>query len=134
MSPEARAAYAQIESGVRSLGRSMQEIRRGLHSAERKIEADARARIRLLRREARAQMATLQARRREVTKTLRGLATAAGGSWEDVKRTADSILTESKAGASSVIERFRQALKQATGAGVPVSSCGCPRTRRRAGA
>jgi ElaB/YqjD/DUF883 family membrane-anchored ribosome-binding protein len=111
MSPEARAAYSHIESGLRGLGQSMQEIRRGLAAAERRIEADARARIRLLRKDARAQMASLQSRRHEVTRTLRSLATAAGDSWEDVKRTADSVLAEGKAGASSVIERFRNALK-----------------------
>ena len=100
MSPEARAAYSHIESGLRGLGQSMREIRRGLAAAERRIEADARA-----------QMASLQSRRHEVTRTLRSLATAAGDSWEDVKRTADSVLSEGKAGASSVIERFRNALK-----------------------
>ena len=111
MSPEVKATYAHIQSGVRSLGQSIEEIRRGLRKAERKIESDARARIRLLRKDARAQMAALQSRRQEVSRTLRSLATAAGGSWEDVKRTADSVLAEGKAGASSVIERFRNALK-----------------------
>ena len=111
MSPEVKAAYAQVESGVRSLGQSIKEIQRGLQQAERKIEADARARIRLLRKDARAQLSALQSRRSDVTRTLRSLATAAEGSWQDVKQSADALVAEGKATASSVIERFRDALR-----------------------
>jgi hypothetical protein len=110
MSPEAKAAYAQVESGVRSLGKSIDEIQRGLRKAERRIEADARARIRLLRKEARAQMATLQEKRNAVTKRLRSLGSAAEGSWRDVKESADVMLAEGKSVAASVMERFRNAL------------------------
>ena len=60
LSPEARAAYADVEQGVRHLGRSIAEVRRGLQKAERKIEADARARVRALREDAKAQLTNLQ--------------------------------------------------------------------------
>ena len=112
MSPEVKAAYAQVESGVRSLGKSIDEIQRGLRQAERRIEADARARIRLLRKEAREQLATLQSKRGAVVKTLRSLGTAAGGSIQDVKQSADVLLAEGRSVAASVIERFRNALTE----------------------
>jgi hypothetical protein len=38
MTPEVKAAYAQVESGVRSLGKSVEEIQRTLRQAERRIE------------------------------------------------------------------------------------------------
>jgi hypothetical protein len=111
MSPEAKAAYAQVERGVKGLGKSIAEIRRGLRTAERKIEADAKARIRALRREARQQLADLQSKRGEVTKILGKLRTAAEGSWQDVKASADSMLSEARTAAASVIERFRGAIR-----------------------
>jgi len=110
MSPEVKAAYAEVEAGVRSLGRSIAEIRQGLKKTERKIEAEARARIRALREEARGQLKALQSREREVSRTLTNLASAAEGSWVQVKETADSVLGDARALAASVVERFRRAL------------------------
>jgi hypothetical protein len=55
MSREVKAAYREIEKGVDHLARSIKEIRVGLRQAERKIEADARTRVRELRKEARTQ-------------------------------------------------------------------------------
>jgi hypothetical protein len=51
MSPEVKNAYTQIENGVRNLGKSIADIQRGLRKAERKIQADAQARIRALRQD-----------------------------------------------------------------------------------
>ncbi len=110
MSPEVKAAYAQVETGVRSLGKSIAEIQQGFRKAERKIEADARSRIRELRQEAKTQLAGLQSKQHEVAKTLRSLGKAAEGSWQDVKETADAVLAEAKTAAASVVERFRNAL------------------------
>jgi hypothetical protein len=110
MSPEARRAYADVERGVRSLGKAIVEIRQGLRKAERQIEADARARVRALRNDARAQVAALESRRREASQPLRRLASAAGGSWDDLKQSVDTIVSEGRAAAASVIERFRSAL------------------------
>ena len=108
--PEVKAAYSEIEGGVRSLGKSMTEIQQGLQRAERRIEADARARIAALRRDAKTQLSGLRSREREVARTLKGLSVAAEGSWQDLKQTADTILTEARTAAASVIERFRAAL------------------------
>ena len=66
MSPEVKEAYAQVQSGVRSLGQSIAEIQKGLRAAERTIEADARSRIRALRQDARTQLAGLQSRQSPV--------------------------------------------------------------------
>lgn len=110
MSPEVRAAYANVESGVRNLGKSIAEIQQGLRKAEREIEADARRRIRALRQEGRTQLAALQERRREATKALGRIGAAAEGSWQDVKQSADTVLAEARATAASVIERFRSAM------------------------
>lgn len=110
MSPEVKAAYSQIESGVKSLGKSITEIQKGLGKAEKQIEADARARVRALRQDARTQLAGLQSRRQEVARTLKALANAAEGSWQDLKQSADTMLADGKAAAASVIDRFRDAL------------------------
>jgi hypothetical protein len=110
MPPEVKDAYEQLHSGVKGLGKSIAEIQRDLRKAERKIEADARARITELRRDARTQLARLESRRSEVTRTLKRLAAAAGGSWRDVKQSADAALAEARSTAASVIERFRNAL------------------------
>jgi hypothetical protein len=110
MLPEVKAAYAEIEGGVRSLGKSIAEIRQDLRKAERKIEADARTRIRALRADAKTPLKALQSREREVSRTLKSFAAAAEGSWHEVKQSADAILADARATAASVIERFRHAL------------------------
>ena len=110
MPPEVKDAYKQLQSGVKDLGKSIAEIQRDLRKAERKIEADARARITELRQDARKQLAALESRRSEVTRTLKRLAAAAGGSWRDIKQSADAALAEARSTAASVIERFRNAL------------------------
>lgn len=108
--PEMRAAYKEIEGGVRDLGKSITQIQQGLLKAERRIEADAKARIAALRRDAKTQLAGLRVHERDVSRTLKGLTVAAGESWQEMKHSADGILTEAKTTAASVIERFRAAL------------------------
>ncbi len=110
LSPEVKAAYAEVQSGVKHLGKAVGEVQRGLRSAERQIEAEARARIQALRKDAREQLAGLKTRQRDLTKTLRGLGAAAQGSWQEVKASADSVLAEARETATSVVDRFRNAL------------------------
>jgi chromosome segregation ATPase len=110
LSGEAKAAYGELQKGVNHLKKSIADARRDLRKAEQKIEADARARVRDLRKEARAQLTTLEARRREASRTLKTLSAAAGDSWQEIKHSADSILADARAIATSVIERFRSAL------------------------
>ncbi len=110
MSREARSLYAEIRQGVRHLEASIGEIQRGLRKAEHKLEADAHARIRELRRDARTQVSALKAKRREAAGTLRRVSSAAGVSWADIKRTVDSVLVDARATATAAVKRFRGAL------------------------
>jgi ElaB/YqjD/DUF883 family membrane-anchored ribosome-binding protein len=111
LSREAKVAYSEIQKGLSQLKRSAAEIHRSLRKAEQRIEADARARIRDLRREARTQLGVVQSKRQEAARSLKSLSTAAGDSWQDIKESADSILSDARATVSSVVERFRSALK-----------------------
>jgi hypothetical protein len=61
-------------------------------------------------KEASTQLAVVQSKR-EAARTLKSLSTAAGDSWQDIKKSADSILFDPRATASSVVERFRRALQ-----------------------
>lgn len=111
MSREARATYREIQKGLDRLARSMADVRDGLRHTERRIETDARARIRLLRRDARKQLALLETRRREATRALRRLSLAAGGSWRDLRKAAVRALADGRTAADSVVKRFRRALR-----------------------
>jgi ElaB/YqjD/DUF883 family membrane-anchored ribosome-binding protein len=110
MSREARAAYGEIQSGVKSLERAIADVRRGLAKAEKQIEADARQRVRELRKEAQTQLGVLQAKRRDAARTLKSLSVAAGESWQDIKSSADSVLADARATAATIVERFRGAI------------------------
>ncbi len=110
MSREARAAYAEIEQGVKHLEKSIGEIQRGLHKAEQKIEADARARIRELRQDTRTQLSVLRSKQREAAGALKRVSAAAGDSWGEIKRSVDSVLGDARATAATIVERFRSAL------------------------
>ena len=109
MSREARAAYVEIQQGIKHLEKSIGEIQRGLLKGEQKIEADARARIRELRKDARTHMSVLKSKQREAAAALKRVSTAASGSWEEIKRTVDSLLVDARATATAVVTRFRSA-------------------------
>jgi ElaB/YqjD/DUF883 family membrane-anchored ribosome-binding protein len=111
MPREARAAYGEIQKGVDHLDKSIAELRSGLLRAERQIEADARRRIRELRTEARTQLKGLQVKQRDAARLLKKLSAAAGESWREIKRSADSLIAEARAAAAAVGKRFRSALK-----------------------
>lgn len=111
MSREAQAAYGEIQLGVKHLERSIAEIQHGLRQAEQKIEADARARIRELRKDSLAQLSVLKSKQREAARTLKSLGAVAGESWQTIKLSADSILADARTTAGSVVERFRDALR-----------------------
>jgi len=110
MSTEAKAAYSELQKSVNDLGKTIAEIRRNARRAERKIETDARLRIRALRKEARGQLAQLQSRQRDASRTLRKLSGAAGESWREIKHSADSIVADARDAARRVLDRFRSAL------------------------
>jgi len=109
-SPEARAAYGEIQAGLRNLGKSIGEIQRGLRAAERQIQADARKRIAELRREGRAQLGALHLKGREVASTLKQASPLAETSWDDIKQSADAVLGDARAAATSFASRIRDAI------------------------
>lgn len=109
-SPEVRAAHGEIKQGVKHLEKSIDEIKKGLRKTEKLIEADAKARIRALRGDARGQLDVLKAKQREVKAQLKRVSAAAEGSWQDVKQAADTILAEASATATSVVDRLRAAI------------------------
>src|SRR5512147_2452733 len=91
-SPEARAAQSEIKLGVKHLEKSIDEIKRGLRKTEKLIEADARARIKSLRGDARTHLDALKAKQREAKLQLKKVSAAAEGSWQEIKQSADTIL------------------------------------------
>lgn len=111
MPREVRTACTEIQKGVDHLDASIAELRVGLQRAERKIEGDARRRIRDLRKEARAQFRGLQAKERDAARLLKKLSAAAGESWREVKHSADSIIADARVAATAVGKRFRSALE-----------------------
>jgi hypothetical protein len=111
MSREARAAYAEVQSGLRKMEKSIAGIRRRATRAERRVEADARREIRELREQARTHTKTLQARRREAARALKTISVSAGQSWRDAKRAAHSILHDARTTAASVVDRLRRAVE-----------------------
>lgn len=110
MSPQQRAIYGEIRQGIGHLERSIAEIQRGLRKAEKKIEADARARIRALKTDARAQLRVLKSKRRDASDMVKALSTAASTSWQEIKQSADAILADARGTAASVVDRLRMAL------------------------
>jgi hypothetical protein len=104
------AAQEQLERGVRDIEKVIAEVQRGLARAERRIETDARQRLRVLQKEGRAQMRALGAQRRKATRLRGRLSAAAGGSLEDIAKTAQAMVTAARTGAGAVIERFRNVL------------------------
>jgi hypothetical protein len=105
-----RAARDEIKRGVRHLEKSIGEIQKGLRKAEREIEADARARVRALRKDARAQLAALKGRHREVARVVEKVSSAAEGTWQQVKQSADAVLAEAVNSAASLVERLKKTL------------------------
>jgi hypothetical protein len=105
-----RAAYGEIKRGVSHLEKSIGEIQKGLLDAERLIEADARRRIRALRKDASAELASLRRRHRDIARIVDRVSAAAEGSWKQVKKTADARLADAVDAATSLVKRLKKAL------------------------
>lgn len=108
--PRGEAALGQLERGVTEIEKAIADIQRGLATAERRIEADARRRIHRLQKEGRAQMRALEAKRREATRLLARLSAAAGESWEDITKAVQTMVSDARSTAATVVERFRAVL------------------------
>ncbi|MEX2207402.1 MAG: hypothetical protein WEF50_14330 [Myxococcota bacterium] len=102
--------HGEIQAGLKNLAKSIGEIRRGLRSAERQIESDARKRIAALRREGRAQLRALHVKGREVATTLKQATPLAETSWDDIKQSAEAVLGDARAAAASFASRVRDAI------------------------
>ena len=108
MSVEARAVYADVQQCVRTLDKSIGEVERGVRKAERELAAAARVRIRELRKDARIQLSVLKSKQREAASTLKLVPPVpGGGTWDDIKRTVDSVLVDAQSAASAAVNRFR---------------------------
>lgn len=110
LSPAAKAAYGDIKQGIKHVEKSISEVQRGLRKAEKAIAADASARIRALRKEGKAELNALQAKRKEATRLMKNLAAAAEGSWNDIQKGAEQALTDAKSTAGRIADRIRSAL------------------------
>jgi 3-hydroxyacyl-CoA dehydrogenase len=108
--PNVRKARGQVEKAIAPVTRSISQIQIALRRAERKIEADAQARIRQLRKDAKKQIASLRGHEQEARRILGRLSTAAEGSWGDIKRAAGRAVMDAKTVADSMTERFRGAI------------------------
>jgi hypothetical protein len=86
---EVPTTIADVQKGVHQLTRSVKQIQVALRRGELKIEADARDRVRQLRREARAQLTVLRGHQREASRMVRRLSTAADDSWVELKSAVD---------------------------------------------
>lgn len=112
LSPPMQAAYGDIKQGIRHVEKSIGEVQKGLRKAERAIEAQAKVRIRELRKEAKGQLTSLKAKRREASRLMKNLSVAAEGSWQDVKQSADQVLADARAAANAIADRIRTALQR----------------------
>ncbi len=106
----ARVGRVDVEKRVERLARLVAEIEVALRCAEGEIEADARERIQMLRKEANEQLALLRGHQREASHLLWQLSTAPVGSWGDLEQAADRALSEARTVADSMLERFRRAV------------------------
>lgn len=109
-SPQWRAAYREMQQGVRRLEVSIGDVGAGLHFAERSIRHQARERILGLRREAAEQLRGLRSRQREAAGKLARVGNAADESWSEIRASFDAIVADARATAASVAARFREAL------------------------
>ena len=111
-SRDIRAGRIEVRNGVREMTKSFRRIEVSLRRAEREIEAEARDRLRRLRREAKTKLAVLRGHHREASRLLTRLSTAADGSWGDVKKAADRALKNAREISDSMIARFRRAVTE----------------------
>ena len=111
MSPAEKAAYVDIKQGIKHVEKSIGEVQKGLRKAEKAIEADARVRIRQLRKEGKAQLAALKSKRKEASVLMKRLSGAAEGSWHDVRQSAEQVIADAKATAGGIADRIRAALR-----------------------
>ena len=108
----ARDGAAELEKAVADLVRAVADIAVALRRAETEIEAQARDRIRMLREDAKEQLALLYGRFTEAKRLVAELATAYEGSSDSRQRAARRALTDARRIADTMIARCRRAMPQ----------------------
>jgi hypothetical protein len=112
LSPAEKAAYVDIKQGLKHVEKSIGEVQKGLRKAEKAIEADAKMRIRQLRKEGKTQLAALKSKRKEAVQLIKNLSAAAEGSWQDVRLSAEQVLADATATVNGIADRIRAALQR----------------------
>lgn len=112
LSPAAKAAYGDIKQGIKHVEKSIGEVQKGLRKAEKAIEADAKARIRELRKEGKAQLGVLKNKRKDAMRLMKDLTSAAEDSWHTIQSGAEQAFADARATAGSVADRIRTALQR----------------------
>jgi len=110
LSPAGKAAYGDIKQGIRHVEKSIGEVQKGLRKAEKAIEADAKARIRELRKEGKVQLNALRTKRKEATRLMKDLSAAAEDSWHVIQKGAEQVFDDARAAAGTVADRIRAAI------------------------
>lgn len=110
LTPAEKAAVGDIKQGIKSVEKSIGEVQKGLRKAEKAITADAKARIRELRKEGKAQLNALQAKRKQAGQLMKNLSAAAEDSWNEIRQSAEQVLADARTTGSNVAERLRSAL------------------------
>jgi hypothetical protein len=110
ISPAGKAAYGEIKQGIRHVEKSIGEVQKGLRKAEKAIEADAKARIRELRKEGKVQLNALRTKRKEATRLMKSLSAAAEDSWHIIQKGAEQVFADARAAAGTVSDRIRAAI------------------------
>ena len=112
LSPAAKAAYGDIQQGIKHVEKSIGEVQKGLRKAEKAIEADAKARIRELRKEGKAQLGVLKNKRKEAARMMKDLTSAAEDSWNTIQAGAEQVFADARTTAGAVADRIRSALQR----------------------
>jgi hypothetical protein len=112
LSPAAKSAYGDIKQGIKHVEKSIGEVQKGLRKAEKAIEAEAKTRIRELRKEGKAQLSILQAKRKEATLLMKDLGSAAEDSWHAIQASAEQAFADARSTAGSIADRIRAALQR----------------------
>jgi hypothetical protein len=105
-----RAVRTEMKTRADQVTRSLAQIQGTLRRTERKIEKDARERIRQLRKEAKKQATVVRGHQREAQRILQRLSIAGEESWGDMKRAAYRAIADARTVADSLRDRFRRAV------------------------
>jgi hypothetical protein len=114
-----RVDSMEMQKRAQRLARSVGEIEGGLRCTEERIEANARQRIRVLRKEVGEQLVLLRRHQGEAVRLLRRLASAPDASRGDLLQAARHALNESHGVVDALLARFAATCSAADGRPAP---------------